>query len=106
MRFIKLLINIYISKSLMAYHQLLFAPIPFHSPSGEGEEKEKEKSIPKGCLVLPQRHAVDVYLLVGLRWRGLLHNPNSPIFKADYSPRQRYCFFSELQREKEKKAVR
>ena len=28
MRFIKLLINIYISKSLMAYHQLLFAPIP------------------------------------------------------------------------------
>ena len=28
MRFIKLLINIYMSKSLMAYHQLLFAPIP------------------------------------------------------------------------------
>lgn len=28
MRFIKLLINIYISKSLMVYHQLLFAPIP------------------------------------------------------------------------------
>ena len=35
MRFIKLLINIYISKSLMAYHQLLFAPIPLCAADGE-----------------------------------------------------------------------
>lgn len=39
MRFIKLLINIYISKSLMAYHQLLFAPIPQNPGIGLNQVK-------------------------------------------------------------------
>ena len=91
MRFIKLLIIVYKSKSSLVYHQLLFAPIPVTltpnpSPRERGSASEEAVRACRPCRFAPSNRVTFRSISPRLPTAHLPSGPRIAAIIRDYSP--------------------